>query len=53
MRTPKFERNIKRVPAANAMENMPACLMPASWVATTVSTGKTMPHAPVPTVFHR
>ena len=44
---------MSRVPAANAMEKRPACSVPANWVATTVRTGKTMPHAPTPTVFHR
>ena len=41
------------VPVTNAMENMPACSVPTNWVATTVSRGKTMPHTPMPTVFHR
>ena len=51
VRTPKFERIISSVPATKAMENMPACSAPTSWVHTMVSSGKTMPQMLVPTVF--
>ncbi len=40
------------MPVTNAMENMPACSTPTSCVTTTVSTGNTMPHAPMPREFH-
>ena len=39
-------------PVTNAMENMPACSTPTSWVTTTVRKGNTMPHAAMPIVLH-
>ena len=42
---------MSRVPATKAMENIPACSAPTSWVQTMVSSGNTMPQTLVPAVF--
>ena len=40
------------MPVENASENMPACSVPASWVAMIERMGSDMPHTVVPMVFH-